>query len=200
MKEPEAIVRSIAKAEWAFDGIGEVKFQEVRLIERRRRSATPPTADEVTHRKRIGNGGKGFDRDGGRKPAGEQFGVDLTDEGVWSAGLEEAGEKEGCRALPAAGTAGGAEQTAERGPERGRQGGKEGEWSPGGDGELEFASSAFGPGAAEGANRLLRGGSEPHGGIDKDVVEATVEVEVEREDMGVLMAGLERRARLIATG
>ncbi len=194
MKEPEAIVRSIAKAEWAFDGIGEVQFQEVRLIGGRRRPAAPPTADEVTHGKRIGDGGKGFYGDGGRKPAGEQFGVYLTGEGVWSAGLEEAGEKEGRRAFPAARTAGGAEKTAERGPERGRQGGKEGEWSPGSDGELEFADTAFGPGAAEGANRLLRGGSKAHGGIDEYVVEATVEVEVERKDMGVLMAGLERRA------
>jgi hypothetical protein len=129
-------VRSIAKAEWAFDRIGEVKFQEVRLIGRRWRSAAPPTADEVTHGKSIGEGGEQFDGEGGRKPAGEQFGVDLTGEGVWSARLQEAGGEEGCSALPGARSAGGAEKAAERGPERGRERGKEGEWSPGGEGEL----------------------------------------------------------------
>lgn len=184
----------IPQRERTFERFGEDQTQAISFVDRGRNTTMISPSDEVPQfagEKRINANIHDF-----RELPRCEFGVDLSEHSVLAARLEKAREDKRRDAFPLSTASGRPQQMFDVTTER-RQLPEHCQVARSDHGDLKVADTPFGPRSSESANRTLCDISQAHLGVDDDVVEAAIAVQVHGESVGVLVVVPKRFPLLI---
>lgn len=158
------------------------------------------TPNEVAQWQRFSGPGQNGYRDLCGKASRRQFRADLRGKAVLPSRFQISRRHKRASARPRASTTLRAKQSLDGVVERCRKAAQIIQAANSGNRQLQIPNTSFRPGPFETADCPLRKLAKPHFGIDEDVVDMLIAVQVQGEDMGVLVTMRERLPLRVATG